>query len=138
MSELEEKFDIDDLHFYAQQGDVKKVKELLIAGFPINTFDELGKTALHYAAEIENLEIIQILLGAGANINAHKESVIGNTPLGEVAGSCSFDVAKILVEAGADPTIPGWMQLTALHHAERRKKPEGKKVYELLLKTARR
>lgn len=70
-------------------------------------------------------EIIQILLDAGADVNAHNESVAGNTPLREVAGSSSLEVAKILIEAGADPTIPGWMQTTALHHAERRKKPEG-------------
>jgi ankyrin repeat protein len=136
--EKKEKFELDDLHFYAQEGEVQRVKELLEAGFNVNQFDELGKTALHYAAEAENIEIIQILLDAGADVNAYNESVAGNTPLRDVAGSCSLEVAKILIEAGADPTIPGWMQTTALHHAEQRKKPEGRKVYELLLKTARK
>ena len=138
MPEIEATFEKDDLHFYAQDGDVQKVKELILSGAKVNSFDEIGKTPLHYAAENEHIEVIRLLLDEGADVNAHKETYIGNTPLSEVAGSCSFDVAKILIEAGADPTIPGWMQLTALHRAEQRKKPEGKKVYELLLKTARR
>ena len=138
MSEIEEIFEKDNMHFAAQDGDMLKVKELIEAGYPVNQFDEIGKTPLHYAAINEHMEVIRLLLDEGADVNAHKESYIGNTPLGEVAGSCSFDVAEILVEAGAVPTIPGWMQMTALHHAQRRKKPEGKKVYELLLKTARR
>ena len=138
MSEIEEIFEKDDMHFAAQDGDMQKVKELIEAGYPVNQFDEIGKTPLHYAAENENMELIRFLLATGADVNAYKESDAGNTPLREVAGSCSFEVAKILIEAGADPTIPGWMQTTALHHAEGRKKPEGKKVYELLLRTARR
>ena len=136
--DMEKILEEEALHDAAQDGDVQKVIELLSAGYLPDKFDELGKTPLHYAAENENIELIHVLLNAGADVNAHKESYIGNTPLSEVAGSCSFDVAKILIEAGADPTIPGWMQLTALHRAEQRKKPEGKKVYELLLKTARR
>lgn len=56
------------------------------AGFPVNQFDELGKTALHYAAEVENIEIIKILLDAGADVNAQNESVAGNTPLGDCCG----------------------------------------------------
>jgi hypothetical protein len=34
-------------------------------------------------------------------------------------------VAQFLLEAGADPRIPSWMQLTALHKAEERKDEEG-------------
>ncbi len=138
MSENEEKFELDDLHFSAQERDVQRVKELLGAGFPVNQFDELGKTALHYAAENENIEIMQILLDAGADVNAQDISVVGNTPLGDIAGLCSFEIAKRLVDAGADPTITGWMGMSALDRAKKRKKPEGRKVYELLLNTARR
>jgi hypothetical protein len=47
-------------------------------------------------------------------------------------------MAAILVEAGADPTIPGWMQSTALDRARDRKKEEGRRVYDLLLETAKR
>jgi ankyrin repeat protein len=131
-------FERDDLHYVAGEGDLLRVGELLERGCPVDGFDDLGKTPLHYAAENEHLDVIRLLLKAGADVNANDTSVVGNTPLGDVAGSCSYEVAKILVEAGADPTIPGWMQLTALHHADRRKKPEGRRVYDLLHKAARR
>ena len=41
-------------------------------------------------------------------------------------------MAKLLVDAGADPTVPGWMQLTALHQSENRKRGDGPRVHELL------
>ena len=75
---------------------------------------------------------MRTLLASGANVNAHDERVIGNTPLRGVADNCSFEVAKILVDAGADPTIPGWMQITALHKARQRTSPDGVRVRQLL------
>lgn len=57
---------------------------------------------------------------------------------GAIAGNCDFEVAKLLINAGANPTIPGWMQITALHRAKTRKKPEGQRVYQLLLDAAKK
>ena len=129
---FEEVFEREQLHFAAQDGDVERVTRLLNDGYQPNVFDDLGKTPLHYAAELGHVGVLQVLLAAGADVNAHDESVIGNTPLREVADTCSFEVAKILIDAGADPTIPGWMQITALHKARERKQPEGSLVRELL------
>lgn len=61
---------------------------------------------------------------------------IGETSLGEVAANCSYEMAELLIKSGGDPTIRGWMQITALDKARDRKKAEGKHVDELLLKTA--
>jgi ankyrin repeat protein len=133
---FEEVFEREKLHFAAQEGDVEGVKRLLKEGYQPNLFDELGNTPLHYAAMRGHLNVMNVLLAAGADVNAHDESVIGNTPLREVADSCSYDVAKILIEAGADPTIPGWMQITALHEARDRTRPEGLRVRELLEQAA--
>ena len=128
----------EELHLAAQDGDLGEVTRLLSEGHAANVFDELGKTPLHYAAKGGHLDVMRLLLAAGADVNAHDERVIGDTVLGEVAANCSFDVAKILVDAGADPTIPGWMMLTALDRSKERKKPEGVRVHELLVQTARR
>ncbi len=69
-------------------------------------------------------------------MNAHDERRIGETPLGNVAASCSYEMAKRLVDAGADPTIPGWMMLTALDRASTRKRPDGERVFKLLASVA--
>lgn len=81
---------------------------------------------------------MKLLIDSGAGVNAHDERVIGNTPSGEVAGSSSFGVAKLLIDSGADPTIPGWMQLAALHKGQERKRPEGLRIRQLLEQAARK
>ena len=131
-------FDAELLHFAAGDGDLGEVQRLLSEGRNVNAFDDLGMTPLHYAAKKERIEVAQCLIEHGANVNAHHEPSIGNTPLGEVAGNCSLRIAKLLVDSGADPTIPGWMQLTALHRAERRKRGDGPLVYELLVRASKK
>jgi ankyrin repeat protein len=128
----------EQLHLAAQDGDLEKIRKLVMAGYPVNAFDDLSFTPLHYAVMREHFEVAKYLLSVGADVNAHEEEKIGNTPLGEIAGNCSFAMASLLVEAGADPSIPGWMQLTALHKAKARKKAEGRRVYELLESTAKK
>ena len=128
--------DFSDLHFAASQGDLSAVKVLLAKGENVNAFDDIGFTPLHHAVKEEQLDVIYELLKSGADINAHDESQIGNTPLGEVAGHCSFKIAQLLVDHGADPTIEGWMQLSALDRARKRKKEEGLRVFELPTKVA--
>jgi ankyrin repeat protein len=131
-------FDGEELHFAADNGDVQRIRELIAAGCDPNSFDSLGKTPLHYAAQNECFAAVEFLIQAGANVNAHDERSIGNTPLGEVAGECSLRMAQLLVEAGADPTIPGWMQLTALHRAQGRYRDEGRAVMDLLAAAAKK
>jgi hypothetical protein len=77
--------------------------------------------------------MIRFLLSVGADVNARKEEMAGEKPLDHVATRCSYEVAELLICAGANPTIPGWMQLTALYRAGKRKKEEGKHIYKLLL-----
>ena len=127
-----------DLHAAAQDGDLVRVRALLAAGEPPATFDEISKTPLHYAAEGGHLDVMRALLEAGADVDAIDRDRIGNTALRSVAGSCPLAVAVLLVEAGADPRIPGWMLLRALDKAEERKDEEGRQVYALLLSAAER
>jgi ankyrin repeat protein len=131
-------FENERLHFAAQRGELEIVRQLMAEGRPVSEFDDLGFTPLHYATKEGHVEVMKALIAAGANVNAHDERQIGNTPLGEVADHCSFAVAKLLVEAGADPRIPGWMQLTALHKSAERKSAEGVQVHQLLEAAARR
>ena len=136
--DVDDEFDESDLHFAAQDGDLTCVRQLLADGRSPNAFDEISMTPLHHAAKSEHIDIMRLLLEAGADVNAHEEARIGNTPLREVAAKCSLAVATFLVDSGADPRIPGWMQLTALHQAADRKDPEGQRVYALLKTVADR
>lgn len=120
------------LHFAAMEGDLVWLQEELARGRPVNEFDDTGYTPLHWAVVENNDQAVRLLLAAGADVNAHDERVIGDTPLGQAANECTLRMARILVEAGADPTIPGWMQLTALSRALKRQDPEGPAVVELL------
>jgi len=110
----------EQLHLAARDGDLQRVQQLLGEGYEINAFDDLGKTALHYAVECERFDVAQYLIRRGADVDAHDEGRIGNTPLG----------------AGADPAVPGWMQLTALDKAVKRRRGDGPSVYALLIRAA--
>ncbi len=136
--DLEKWWEEEKLHRAAQAGNLEEMKSLIQSGYSPNRFDDIGKTPLHYAAEQGHLKVMEALLNFGAEVNAHDESQIGNTPLGDIAGNCSLAVAKMLVDAGADPTTPGWMQLTALHKSEKRKRGDGPKVHELLVEAAKK
>lgn len=136
--DLRDELDKSELHSAAQNGDLTRVRQLLAHGRSPNAFDDIAMTPLHYAAMSGHIDIMRLLLQAGADVNAHDEARIGNTPLRKVASNCSLAVAMFLVDSGADPRVPGWMQLTAVHQAERRKTPEGQGVYALLKTVADR
>ncbi len=129
---LAAKFQREQLHRAAEIGDLAKVQLLLAAKYPVNRFDELGRTPLHDAVAGEHMAVVDALLRAGANVNARDERRAGDTPLGQSADSCSCAMAKKLMDAGADPAIPGWMQLTPIDRAKRREDEEGRKVLQLL------
>jgi len=132
-------YERERLHRAAGSGDVELIKALLEAGLPINAFDDdLSRTPLHYAASEGHIAAVRYLIDSGADVNAHEEEKIGETPLGLVAESCSFEMAQTLIDSGADPTIPGWMAITALDRSAERETPEGKRVHKLLVDTVRR
>ena len=58
---------------------------------------------MHDAVDYGNVDIVNILIKAGADVNA--QDIGKNTPLMHLAYNSQIDVAKALLEAGADPTI---------------------------------
>jgi ankyrin repeat protein len=131
-------FEREQLHFASGDGDLQAVKRLLQQGADPNAFDDLGWTPLIHAAKRGHLDVVRCLLAAGAKVDARDEARVGNTALAEVAAECSLEMAKALVEAGADPSIPGWMQLTALDRAKKRQRGDGPTVYRLLLNASKK
>jgi ankyrin repeat protein len=134
----EDWYERERLHTAAEDGNLAAVKSLVAEGRDVNATDSgLAMTPLHYAAAAEHLDVVRFLISCGANVNAIDKATAGNTPLGHIAQECSVAMAKTLLDAGANPLIPGMMQVTPLQRAERRKRPEGRQVYELMLKVAR-
>lgn len=67
------------------------------------------------------------MIEAGADVNVSDESRIGNTALRQIADVGSYEIIELLVKAGANPIIPGWMQITALVMARLRANENSKK-----------
>ena len=51
------------------------VEDLINADADINATDDSGKTALHWAAAVNNVEAVQVLLAHGANRDAQNNKV---------------------------------------------------------------
>ena len=86
----------------------------------VNIRDRRGFTALHYAAQDDEIEVARLLLAAGATVNPQLAE--GQTPLHLAAAWESVEVARLLLDAGADPwqrTDRGETPLDLAEHKDR-------------------
>ena len=100
----------------ASRGDAGAVEALLERGADVQTARPDGMTALHWAAMRSDLEMAEMLLYAGANLEATTR--IGqHRPLHVAGRSGQAPVVRALLEAGADPHAPTASGATPLHLA---------------------
>ena len=101
----------------AMRGETEAVRSLLRQGADVNAAQGDGMTALHWAARSGNLEMAEILLYAGANVEAATR--IGDyTPLHLASQSGSASVVDALLKAGSDANAPTTVGgATPLHFA---------------------
>ena len=86
----------------AMNGDIEAVRSLLRSGADVNAAQGDGMTALHWAAQAGDRQLAEILVYAGARLDAGTR--IGRyTALHIAAREGRHEVARVLVEAGADP-----------------------------------
>ena len=103
----------------ARNGDVEAVRSLLADGTDVNTAQGDGMTALHWAAERGHAAVADLLLSAGATVEATTR-VGSYTPLHLASRGGHGAIASALLEAGADPhTTTTSSGVTALHLAAR-------------------
>lgn len=106
------------LFYYSYMGCPEKVQELLDQGAPINaTYEADSRTVLHAAAQAGRVEVVQLLIKKGANVNARTSK--GCTPLHLAAGYGHAPAAAALLECGASLDATDDQGWTPLHHAAR-------------------
>ena len=95
------------LGWFAQKGETAIVKLLLEAGSgPDDMKGKLGETALIAACTAGQLEIVNLLIEAGADVNAITSTKSGITPLIGASLAGKSKVVEVLLAAGADVGKP--------------------------------
>jgi ankyrin repeat protein len=90
-----------------RDADAARTRELLAAGVDPDGYDDAGDAPLHIAAMQNNLQMIETLLDAGANIDRPRTGA-GDTPLLEAVQHHRNDASLLLLARGADPTYAAW------------------------------
>ena len=86
----------------AARGDLEGVRRLLRDGADVNASQGDGMTALHWAAERDDAALADVLLYAGARVDAGTR--IGRyTPLHLAARGAGASLVGLLLDAGSDP-----------------------------------
>lgn len=110
----------------AQRGQWARVRSLLAAKENAKFAQPDGMTALHWAVQASQEDIVAKLLVAGADPNAANR--YGITPLWLAATNASAPMARVLLKAGASPTAKLPHGETALMAAARTGEPTILKV----------
>jgi ankyrin repeat protein len=96
------------------KGQLEVARKLIERGADVN---KPGWAPLHYAATNGHLPVMELLLEQNAYIDAASPN--GSTPLMMAAHYGTAAAVKLLLEAGADPTIRNQLGLTAIDFANR-------------------
>jgi ankyrin repeat protein len=93
------------LMYGVRDGKAKVAEYLLTKGANPNLTDRQGFTPLHIAASRNDIHLVRCLLAHGASIDA-RSSGHGRTALLIAAMSGFTDMVRLLLEEGANPSIP--------------------------------
>ncbi|CAM9408287.1 unnamed protein product [Ectocarpus sp. 4 AP-2014] len=97
----------------AQKANASAAAALLEYGARVNLAVGDGLTPLHEAVGAGSIDVAEMLVRAGANVNATNESA-GMTPLHLAVANDQHAAARLLVHSGADVCLPDARGLTCL------------------------
>lgn len=108
---------------YIETGNVPEAKKLLDTGIDVNVKRPGDQnTALIIAAGKGRMEVVNLLLSRGADVNVSNRN--GWTPLMAAVSSGSYGIALLLLEKGADPNSKHTYGWTALKLASQKGKED--------------
>ncbi len=107
----------------AMRGDADEVRQLLRTGADVNAAQGDGMTALHWAANNGQPELAEVLVFAGANLEATTR-LGAFTPLMVATRAGQTGIVRLLVDAGAHVRATTETGETALHYAALSGSPE--------------
>jgi ankyrin repeat protein len=114
-----------DVFEAASLSDVERVRELLDADPSSATaYSADGFTALHFPAFFGGVACARALVERGADVDAHGRGWMTGTPLNSAAAGRHADVARLLLEGGADPDARQGSGWTPLHSAAHNGDPD--------------
>jgi ankyrin repeat protein len=115
----------------AAVGDTARVHELLLleAGF-VDLWSPDGFSALHLASFFGNVDVAAELLRRGADVGAVSRNELEVQPLNSAAAGGHTDVARLLLDHGADANARDAAGFAPLHAAAQAGNDE---LYELLV-----
>ena len=100
----------------AKRGDVESLKAQLRSGADVNAAQGDGFTALHWAAKLGNREVAEILISAGADIEATTR-LGSHMPLHVAAAAGQAEVVETLLKAGAPVAVATGTGARSVHFA---------------------
>lgn len=102
----------------SKNNDVATLKDIIaLVPAAAKASNQIGQTGLHVASIWGNCEAAQLLIDAGADVDAQNQ--FGVTPLASAVGKdTSLDIVKLLLDNGADPRIKAANGTTCLQVAK--------------------
>jgi ankyrin repeat protein len=131
LTEAEEKISSDQFFDAAIDNSVDIIKEYIKQGGDVNIRNpHSSQTSLMYATMDINLEIMKLLIDAGADVDVKTDN--GSTALMYACANDSADAVKMLIDAGANTGIKNLNGYDAFYFAEKFGKSDKDMILRLL------